>query len=99
MPAIGETDPTDLAARARAELGFSRQLEQPRRVAHSPRFGGAGGGNRHLSDEGVADCALDQLQVREQQVVHPIYQHCPNCVQHVPFSPWVKEGIDGWIIS
>ena len=49
--------------------------------------------------EGVADCALDQLQVREQQVAHPIYQRCPNCVQHVPFSPWVKEGLDGWIIS
>ena len=42
MPAIGATDPADLVARARAELGFSRQLEQPRRVAPSPHFGGGG---------------------------------------------------------
>ena len=43
MPAIGGTDPADLVARARAELGFSRQLEQPRRVAPPPRFGGSSG--------------------------------------------------------
>jgi len=30
MPALGATDPADLEAKARAELGFSRQLEQPR---------------------------------------------------------------------
>ena len=42
MPAIGATDPADLAARARAELGFSRQLEQPQRVAPFPHFGGGG---------------------------------------------------------
>ena len=42
MPAIGATDPADLEAQARAELGFSRQLEQTRQVAPSPRFGGAG---------------------------------------------------------
>ena len=35
MPAIGGTDPADLEAKARAELGFSRQLE--------PRFGSSGG--------------------------------------------------------
>jgi len=35
MPAIGATDPpdTDLKAKAHADLGFSRQLEQPRQVA------------------------------------------------------------------
>jgi hypothetical protein len=38
MPDIGGTDPADLVARARAELGFSRLLEQPRRVAPPPRF-------------------------------------------------------------
>jgi hypothetical protein len=32
MPDLGATDPADLEAKARAELGFSRQLEQPRRV-------------------------------------------------------------------
>ena len=39
MPAIGGTDPADLIARAQAELGFSRLLEQPPRVAPPPRFG------------------------------------------------------------
>ena len=43
MPAIGGTDPADLEAKASAELGFSRQLEQSRRVAPPPRFGGSGG--------------------------------------------------------
>jgi hypothetical protein len=32
MPDLGATDPADLEAKARAELGSSRQLEQPRRV-------------------------------------------------------------------
>ena len=41
MPAIGATDPADLEAQARAELGFSRRLE-PRRVAPSHHFGGGG---------------------------------------------------------
>jgi hypothetical protein len=36
MPAIGGTDPADLEAKARAELGFSQQLEQSRRVAPPP---------------------------------------------------------------
>jgi hypothetical protein len=43
MPGLGATDPADLEAQARAELGFSRRLEQPRRVAPPPRFGGTGG--------------------------------------------------------
>ena len=42
MPALGATDPADLEAKARAELGFSRQLEQPRRVAPQPFLGGTG---------------------------------------------------------
>ena len=43
MPAIGGTDPADLVARAREELGFSRLLEQPHQVAPPPHFGGRGG--------------------------------------------------------
>ena len=42
MPALGATDPADMEAKARAELGFSRQLEQPRRVAPHPFLGGTG---------------------------------------------------------
>ena len=42
MPALGGTDPADLVARARAELGFLRQLEQPRRIMPPPRIGGSG---------------------------------------------------------
>ena len=42
MPALGATDPADLEAKARAELGFSRQLEQPRQVAPHPFLGGTG---------------------------------------------------------
>ena len=42
MPALGATDPADLEAKARAELGFSRQLEKPRRVAPHPFLGGTG---------------------------------------------------------
>jgi hypothetical protein len=43
MPALGATDPADLEAKARAELGFSRQLEQPWRVAPHPFLGGSSG--------------------------------------------------------
>ena len=43
MPAIGGTDPADLVARASVELGFLRQLEQPRRVAPPPHLGGSSG--------------------------------------------------------
>ena len=43
MPALGATDPADLEAKARAELGFSRQLEQPRQVAPHPSLGGSSG--------------------------------------------------------
>ena len=42
MPALGATDPADLAARARAELGFSRLLKQPRLVTTPPCFGVGG---------------------------------------------------------
>jgi len=42
MPDIGATDPADLEAKARAELGFSRQHEQPRSVSLPSRFGGSG---------------------------------------------------------
>jgi hypothetical protein len=43
MPGIGATDPADLEAQARAELGFSRRLEQPRRISSYPGLGGGGG--------------------------------------------------------
>jgi hypothetical protein len=43
MPALGATDPADLEARACEELGFSRQLEQPWRVAPHPSLGGSSG--------------------------------------------------------
>jgi hypothetical protein len=43
MPALGATDPADLEARACAELGFSRQLEQPRQVALHPSLSGSSG--------------------------------------------------------
>ncbi len=41
MPALGVTDPADLEAKARAELGFSRQLKQSWRVAPHPSLGGS----------------------------------------------------------
>jgi hypothetical protein len=43
MPALGVTDPADLEARVCVELGFSRQLEQPRQVAPHPSLGGSSG--------------------------------------------------------
>ncbi len=43
MPGIGATDPADLEAQACAELGFSRQLEQPRRILPYPGLSGGGG--------------------------------------------------------
>jgi hypothetical protein len=42
MPDLGATDPADLKTKARAELGFSRQLEHPRQVAPQPFLGGTG---------------------------------------------------------
>ena len=42
MPDLGATDPADLEAKARVDLGFSRQLEQPQRVAPQPFLGGTG---------------------------------------------------------
>ncbi len=43
MPGLGAADPADLEAHARVELGFSRRLEQPRRISPYPGFGGGGG--------------------------------------------------------
>jgi hypothetical protein len=43
MPALGAVDPADLRAQARAELGLSRELAQPRRVKPHPRKGGSSG--------------------------------------------------------
>ena len=42
MPAIGATDPTDLEAKARADLGFSWRLEQTCRISPPPSLGGSG---------------------------------------------------------
>jgi hypothetical protein len=42
MPAIGATDPTDVVAKAHADSGFSRQLEQPHRILPYPGLGGSG---------------------------------------------------------
>ena len=41
MPGIGATDPADLVAQARAEMGLSRQLQQTRRELPHPRDGGS----------------------------------------------------------
>jgi hypothetical protein len=43
MPSLGATDPANLEAQACAELGFSRRLEQPRRILPYPGDGGSGG--------------------------------------------------------
>jgi hypothetical protein len=43
MPGLGATDPADLSAQARAELGLMRQLEQHRRVSPPPSNGGSAG--------------------------------------------------------
>ena len=43
MPGIGATDPADLVAQARAEMGLSRQLQQTRRELPHPRDGGSSG--------------------------------------------------------
>ncbi len=43
MSALGAMDPTDLEAKACVELGFSRQLKQPRQIALHPSLGGSSG--------------------------------------------------------
>ena len=43
MPAIGATDPANLVAKARADLGFLWQLGQTRRIAPHPSRGGSSG--------------------------------------------------------
>jgi hypothetical protein len=43
MPGIGATDPADLVAQARAEMGLSRQLYQTCRELPHPRDGGSSG--------------------------------------------------------
>jgi hypothetical protein len=40
---MSAVDPADLRAKARAELGLSRELAQPRRVDLHPRQGGSSG--------------------------------------------------------
>jgi hypothetical protein len=43
MPGLGATDPANLKAQARVELGFSRRLEQPRRISPYPGLCSGGG--------------------------------------------------------
>jgi len=43
MPGLRATDPADLEAQARAELGFSQLLKQPRCISSYPGFDGSGG--------------------------------------------------------
>jgi hypothetical protein len=43
MPGLGDTDPANLSAQARAELGLRRQLEQHRCVPPPPSNGGSAG--------------------------------------------------------
>jgi hypothetical protein len=43
MPALGGTDTAKLVVKARAELGFSWQLEQPWKVLPHPSHGGSSG--------------------------------------------------------
>jgi len=42
LPSVSATDPADLQAHARAQLGLSRELEQARRVTPHPSHGGGG---------------------------------------------------------
>ncbi len=43
MPNLGAMDPANLKAQACAELGFSWQLKQPRRILPYPGLCGGGG--------------------------------------------------------
>ena len=43
MPGLGATDPADLEAKARAQLGLSRQLQVNRRIPPHPGKGGSPG--------------------------------------------------------
>jgi hypothetical protein len=43
MPGLGATDPANLSAQARAELGLTHQLEQHRHVSPPPSNGGSAG--------------------------------------------------------
>ena len=43
MSGAGDTDPTDVMAQSRREAGFSRQLQQDKRIALHPRRGGSPG--------------------------------------------------------
>jgi hypothetical protein len=45
MPGLGATDPANLKAQACEELGFSRQLKQPRHILQYPGLGDGGGYN------------------------------------------------------
>ena len=60
MPALGAVDPADLRAQARAELGLSRELAQPRRVKPHPSEGGSSGypDRRTTTTHNVVDGAI-----------------------------------------
>jgi hypothetical protein len=61
MPLLGATDPVDLEARAHAELGFSRQLEQPRLVAPHPFLGGSSGYPVWHREEQLERCVAGEV--------------------------------------
>ena len=60
MPFLGAVDPTDLRAQARAELGLSRKLAQPRHVKPHPHEGGSSGypDRRTTTTHDVVDGAI-----------------------------------------
>ena len=61
MPALGATDSADLEAWACAELGFSRQLEQPRLVAPHPFLGGSSGYPVWHREEQLERCVAGEV--------------------------------------
>ena len=66
MPAIGVTDPTNLVAKARADLGFSWQLEQTRRILPHPslsRGGSSGHPVWYRQQQLTRFCAGMQIEV------------------------------------
>ncbi len=65
MPGAGATDPANLQAQARAQLGLSRELEQTRRMTPHPSHGCGGGVD-------VSESSLRRWRERER--LHPYCQ-------------------------
>ena len=83
MPKERGTDPADLIAQSRRELGLSRQLQQDRAVAADPSLGGSGYPvwyrikeiNKHQNGEDT-DC--DARSIRQWNVRLLPYRHTGN---------------------